>query len=103
MEKIYQNLAILGEALAVATMMGCKLNGTVYQHLNKVIHTIEQDLKDFEVVKDNDCEKKLVSFTKREEFVNNHLNLADTQNLFQELVRRGFRVVDDEDEQQQNS
>lgn len=90
MEKLLKKLGVLYESVQMLFFME-KISRNVRDHIVSTIGDMEFLLKR---ATDEDV-KKINGFSQSEDFVNKHINLADTATLVFELRRRGFTSVRD--------
>ena len=89
MEKVFQlieNAVLIAKILRSEGKIGC----ITYGMLRNNIRQIDVELRKYtfsEAPSD-------MTFSNIEKFVNEHINYANSETLFEELHRRGFRVSD---------
>lgn len=87
MEKVCQlieNAILIAKILRAEGRIGC----ITYATLCDNIRQIDVELRKYTFSEDSSG----MSFSNTEKFVNEHINYADSETLFEELHRRGFRV-----------
>nr|DAL27075.1 MAG TPA_asm: hypothetical protein [Caudoviricetes sp.] len=87
MEKVFQlieNAVLIAEILRSEGKIGC----ITYRMLRNNIRQIDVELRKYTFTE----APSGMTFSNTEKFVNEHINYADSETLFEELHRRDFRV-----------
>ena len=87
MEKVFKQIDKIVTIVKVLCMEG-KIKKLVYDEIILSLEDMKDELNKFTIT-DTTSSK---SFSNIEKFVNEHINYADSETLFEELHRRGFRV-----------
>lgn len=87
MDNLHTQIAIIQESLQTIRLLG-SINDETYKHLRALVLILLNELDRYEIKDDSTEVQKLVSFSEREKFVNEHIHLADTEVLATELSRR---------------
>lgn len=89
MEKVFQlieNAVLIAKILRSEGKIGC----ITYDMLRDNIRQIDVELRKYTFTE----APSGMTFSNTKQFVNEHINYADSETLFKELHRRGFRISD---------
>lgn len=89
MEKVFKLIDKIIVIAKVLCMEG-KIQKQTYDEIRLSLVDMEDELYKFTITDPTSSK----SFSNIEKFVNEHINYADSETLFEELHRRGFRVSD---------
>ena len=87
MEKVFKLIDKIAIIMKVLCLDG-KIKKLVYDEIILSIEDMKDELNKFAIT--DPASGK--SFSDMEQFVNEHINYADSETLFEELHRRGFNV-----------
>lgn len=87
MEKVFKLIDKIAIIIKVLCLDG-KIKKLVYDDIILYLEDMKDELNKFTIT-DHASGK---SFSDMEQFVNEHINYADSETLFEELHRRGFNV-----------
>lgn len=87
MEKVFQQIDKILTIVKVLCLEG-KIKKLVYDEIILSLEDMKDELNKFTITAPTSSK----SFSNMEKFVNEHINYADSETLFEELHRRGFRV-----------
>lgn len=87
MKKVFQQIDKIVTIVKVLCMEG-KIQKQTYEEIRLSIVDMKDELNKFTITDPTSSK----SFSNMEKFVNEHINYADSETLFEELHRRGFRV-----------
>lgn len=87
MEKVFKLIDKIIVIAKVLCMEG-KIQKQTYDEIRLSLVDMEDELYKFTITDPTSSK----SFSNIEKFVNEHINYADSETLFEELHRRGFRV-----------
>ena len=87
MEKVFKQIDKIVTIVKVLCMEG-KIKKLVYDEIILSLEDMKDELNKFAIT--DPASGK--SFSDMEQFVNEHINYADSETLFEELHRRGFNV-----------
>ena len=87
MEKVFQQIDKIVTIVKVLCMEG-KIQKQTYDEIILSLVDMKDELSKFTITDPTSGK----SFSGMEQFVNEHINYADSETLFEELHRRGFRV-----------
>ena len=87
MEKVFKQIDKIVTIVKVLCMEG-KIQKQTYEEIILSLVDMKDELNKFTIT--DPASGK--SFSNTEKFVNEHINCADSETLFEELHRRGFRV-----------
>ena len=87
MEKVFKLIDKIAIIMKVLCLDG-KIKKLVYDDIISSIEDMKDELNKFTIT--DPASGK--SFSDMEKFVNEHINYADSETLFEELHRRGFNV-----------
>lgn len=87
MEKVFKQIDKIVTIVKVLCMEG-KIQKQTYEEIILSLVDMKYELNNFAIT--DPASGK--SFSDMEKFVNENINYADTETLFEELHRRGFRV-----------
>lgn len=89
MEKVFKSIDKIAIIIKVLCLDG-KIKKLVYDDIVLSLEDMKDELNKFTITDPTSSK----SFSNMEKFVNEHINYADSETLFGELHRRGFRVSD---------
>lgn len=89
MEKVFKLIGKIAIIIKVLCLDG-KIKKLVYDEIILSLEDMKDELNKFTITDPTSSK----SFSNMEKFVNEHINYADSETLFEELHRRGFRVSD---------
>ena len=89
MEKVFKQIDKIAIIIKVLCLDG-KIKKLVYDEVRLSLEDMKDELNKFTITDPTSSK----SFSNIEKFVNEHINYADSETLFEELHRRGFRVSD---------
>ena len=89
MEKVFQQIDKILTIVKVLCLEG-KIKKLVYDEIILSLEDMKDELNKFTITDPTSSK----SFSNIEKFVNEHINYADSETLFEELHRRGFRISD---------
>ena len=87
MEKVFKQIDKIVTIVKVLCMEG-KIKKLVYDEIILSLEDMKDELNKFTITDPTSSK----SFSNIEKFVNEHINYADSETLFEELHRRGFNV-----------
>ena len=87
MEKVFKLIDKIAIIMKVLCLDG-KIKKLVYDEIILSLEDMKDEINKFTIT--DPISSK--SFSNIEKFVNEHINYADSETLFEELNRRGFRV-----------
>ena len=87
MEKVFKLINKIAIIMKVLCLDG-KIKKLVYDEIILSLEDMKDELNKFTITDPTSSK----SFSNIEKFVNEHINYADSETLFEELHRRGFRV-----------
>lgn len=87
MEKVFKLIDKIAIIIKVLCLDG-KIKKLVYDEVRLSLEDMKDELNKFTITDPTSSK----SFSNMEKFVNEHINYADSETLFEELYRRGFRV-----------
>lgn len=87
MEKVFKQIDKIITIVKVLCMEG-KIQKQTYDEIRLSLVDMKDELNKFTITDPTSSK----SFSNIEKFVNEHINYADSETLFEELHRRGFRV-----------
>ena len=87
MERVFKQIDKIVTIVKVLCMEG-KIKKLVYDEIILSLEDMKDELNKFAIT--DPASGK--SFSDMEQFVNEHINYADSETLFEELHRRGFNV-----------
>ena len=87
MERVFKQIDKIVTIVKVLCMEG-KIKKLVYDEIILSLEDMKDELNKFTITDPTSSK----SFSNIEKFVNEHINYADSETLFEELHRRGFRV-----------
>lgn len=87
MEKVFKQIDKILTIVKVLCMEG-KIQKQTYGEIILSLVDMKDELNKFTITDPTSSK----SFSNIEKFVNEHINYADSETLFEELHRRGFRV-----------
>ena len=87
MEKVFKQIDKIVTIVKVLCMDG-KIKKLVYDEIILSLEDMKEELNKFTITDPTSSK----SFSNIEKFVNEHINYADSETLFEELHRRGFNV-----------
>ena len=87
MEKVFKLIDKIAIIMKVLCLDG-KIKKLVYDDIISSIEDMKDELNKFTITDPTSSK----SFSNIEKFVNEHINYADSETLFEELHRRGFNV-----------
>ena len=87
MEKAFELIDKIAIIIKVLCLDG-KIKKLVYDDIILSLEDMKVELNKFTITDPTSSK----SFSNMEKFVNEHINYADSETLFEELHRRGFRV-----------
>lgn len=87
MEKVFKLIDKIAIIIKVLCLDG-KIKKLVYDDIILSLKDMKDELNKFTITDPTSSK----SFSNIEKFVNEHINYADSETLFEELHRRGFRV-----------
>lgn len=89
MEKVFKLIDKIAIIIKVLCLDG-KIKKLVYDEVRLSLEDMKDELNKFTITDPTSSK----SFSNIEKFVNEHINYADSETLFEELHRRGFRISD---------
>lgn len=89
MEKVFKLIDKIAIIIKVLCLDG-KIKKLVYDEVRLSLEDMKDELNKFTITDPTSSK----SFSNMEKFVNEHINYADSETLFEELHRRGFRISD---------
>lgn len=89
MEKVFKQIDKIVIIVTILCMEG-KIQKQTCDEIILSIEDMKDELNKFTITDPTSSK----SFSNIEKFVNEHINYADSETLFEELHRRGFRVSD---------
>lgn len=89
MEKVFKQIDKIVTIVKVLCMEG-KIQKQTYEEIILSLVDMKDELNKFAIT--DPASGK--SFSEMEQFVNEHINYADSETLVEELHRRGFRISD---------
>ena len=87
MEKVFKLIDKIAIIIKVLCLDG-KIKKLVYDEVRLSLEDMKDELNKFTITDPTSSK----SFSNIEKFVNEHINYADSETLFEKLHRRGFRV-----------
>lgn len=87
MEKVFKLIDKIAIIMKVLCLDG-KIKKLVYDEIILSLEDMKDELNKFTITDPTSSK----SFSNIEKFVNEHINCADSETLFEELHRRGFNV-----------